>query len=183
VTETRKLLMDAAEANIRQKGYNAVSFRELADDLGIKSASVHYHFRKKEDLGLALITRYSERFFQTLAQNTFEAATAREKLTGFCETYRQALVSSDSICLCGMLGAESCGLPEAMTTKVAGFFTANIAWLENAFPSHWPSADKQSRAGQVVATLQGAMMLATSTGNPLWFRQTATHLIEDVMGP
>ena len=56
-------LLDAAEYRMRRGGYNAVSFRDLASDTDIKSSSVHYHFPRKEYLGVALIKRYAERFF------------------------------------------------------------------------------------------------------------------------
>ena len=54
-------LLNAAERRVRRSGYNAVSFRDLADDVGIKSASVHYHFPQKADLGVALVERYARR--------------------------------------------------------------------------------------------------------------------------
>ena len=57
MSETIDRLLDAAEDGMRLRGYHAVSFRELAMALGIKSASVHYYFRQKEDLGLALVAR------------------------------------------------------------------------------------------------------------------------------
>jgi len=121
MSETRDRLMDAAEHSIRQNGYNAVSFRELADDLGIKSASVHYHFRKKEDLGLALVQRYSASFFKALETQSKSATTPAQKISAFCETYKQALISSDAICLCGILGAESVSLPDALADNVTDF--------------------------------------------------------------
>lgn len=79
MAETIDLLMNAAESGIRQKGYNAVSFRELADDLGIKSSSVHYYFRKKEDLGLALVERYSDRFLKNLGPIQAEQSLRQNK--------------------------------------------------------------------------------------------------------
>ena len=51
---------------MRAVGYNAVSFRDLADDLKVKNASIHYHFRKKADLGVELVERYTERFEERL---------------------------------------------------------------------------------------------------------------------
>ena len=46
MTDTRLDILDTAEQRMRDVGYHSVSFRDLADDLGIKSASVHYHFRR-----------------------------------------------------------------------------------------------------------------------------------------
>lgn len=157
MSQTLEKLMDEAESGIRSRGYHAVSFRDLATALGIKSASVHYYFRQKEDLGVALVKRYSERFFEAL---NARAETEDNKLKAFAAIYREALVGSDSICLCGMLGAESCGLPEVLNTEVSEFFIANIAWIAGNLPGEMPAGERQSKAEVTLSTLQGAMMVA-----------------------
>lgn len=168
-------LMDAAENGIRLHGYHAVSFRDLADELGIKSSSVHYYFRHKEDLGLALVRRYSERFFAALNAKTANAKTPEARLRAFCDVYRNALVGSDRICLCGMLGAEGCGLPQTLGDAVASFFSANIDWLVDALPKE--VHQRRKRATHIVATLQGAMILASSMKNPKIFDDAVTSLL------
>src|ERR1700744_3605487 len=60
MSDMSNAIMDAAELRIRKGGYGAFSFRELAADVGVKSSSVHYHFPTKEDLGAAVIRRYSD---------------------------------------------------------------------------------------------------------------------------
>lgn len=157
--ETIENLLDAAESGIRLRGYHAVSFRDLAAELGIKSSSVHYYFRQKEDLGIALVKRYGERFFAALYA---QADRSDDPVRTYCKIYRQALIDSDRICLCGMLGAENCGLPAALTDAVAGFFKANIDWVTNFLPDTLPMSARRSKAAHIVATLQGAMMLANS---------------------
>ncbi len=59
-------ILDAAERFARQAGYNGFSFRDVAAEVGIKSASVHYHFPTTGDLGAALAGRYADRFFERL---------------------------------------------------------------------------------------------------------------------
>jgi AcrR family transcriptional regulator len=44
VSETAERLMDLAEAHIRNDGIRGFSFRDLAAESGIKSASVHHDF-------------------------------------------------------------------------------------------------------------------------------------------
>ena len=56
-------ILDAAESRIRRFGYTGFSFRDVAADVGIKSASVHYHYPTKETLAAAVAARYSSRFF------------------------------------------------------------------------------------------------------------------------
>ena len=178
MSETIDRLMDAAEAGMRQRGYHAVSFRDLADELGIKSASVHYYFRQKEDLGLALVERYANRFFDTLMNEVAGAETETARIAAFCKVYRSALTGDERICLCGMLGSESRGLPEKLSQAVAGFFEANIKWLANAMSSNRPLRERRRRATQIVAALQGAMMLAGSLGDYKLFDQVVREVTE-----
>ena len=64
---TRSKLLDVALEFIQLRGYNAFSFHDLADRVGIKTASIHYHFRTKGDLGLTLVKRHRQVFAQAFA--------------------------------------------------------------------------------------------------------------------
>ena len=59
---TAKRLMDLAEAHIRDGGYTGFSFRNLAAEVGIKSANVHHHFPTKAKMAAAVARRYGDRF-------------------------------------------------------------------------------------------------------------------------
>lgn len=177
MSATNDRLLDAAENHIRLNGYHAVSFRDLAGDLGIKSSSVHYYYRQKEDLGIALVDRYSERFFADVEKRATAAKTEKQRLEAFCQTYRNALISSDRICLCGMLGAETCGLPKALAERVEVFFRANIAWIIKALDPGVSMSKRAARAAHMLATLQGAMMIATSLKDHDLFDDIATTLL------
>ena len=177
MTTTEKLL-DAAEFRMRRGGYNAVSFRDLASDTNIKSSSVHYHYPRKEDLGVALVARYSERVFERLAKAAAKAETPREKLMAFRAVYRMALTKDDAICLCGLLGAETAGLPAAMVQGLQTFFKANIDWVQDALPDTISKGERYKRACALVAGHQGALMLATSLADKKLFDATTKHLID-----
>lgn len=177
MANTRDTLLDAAERGMRLRGYHAVSFRDLADELGIKSASVHYYFRQKEDLGAALVARYQDRFFAALEDDTGQLSSSTERVSAFTKAYRNALVGSDTICLCGMLGAESAGLPEPVAQAVSGFFEKNIDWLVAALPDDLALSDRRKKARHIVATLQGAMMLASALDNTGLFDSAVADLM------
>lgn len=177
MTTTDKLL-DAAEFRMRRGGYNAVSFRDLAGDTNIKSSSVHYHYPRKEDLGVALVERYSERVFARLAKAAAKADTPRDKLLAFRSVYRMALTKDDAICLCGLLGAETAGLPDAMVQGLQAFFKANISWVQDALPSTLSKSERYKRACALVAGYQGALMLATSLADKKLFDATTKHLVD-----
>ena len=105
MSDTITRLLDAAETGVRLRGYHAVSFRDLAEELGIKSSSVHYYFRQKEDLGLAVVKRCTERVFAALTAETANTETPIDYLTAFGSVYRHALKGSDRTCLCCKFGA------------------------------------------------------------------------------
>lgn len=162
---TTEKLLDAAEYRMRRGGYNAVSFRDLAADTNIKSASVHYHYPKKEDLGHALVARYAERFFGNLSEMAPESARPKEKLEAFRLLYRQALTADGATCLCGLLGSELAGLPERLADSIRAFFWDNIDFVVDALPEGFSKAEKDRAASSLVAGFQGALMLATTMHN------------------
>ncbi len=161
--DTVERLLDATERRIRQTGYHAVSFRDLADELGIKSASVHYHFRRKEDLGKAVVERYAQRFFEALDN-------APDPLAAYCDVFEQALKQDEAICLCGVLGAETRGLPDDVAAEVKRFFEANLAWLTD----HLGDA---GRAAMALSALEGGMMIAQSLGDHTIFDRVKAGLL------
>ncbi len=176
-SDTRTRLIEAATDQMRHRGYHAVSFRDLADTLDIKSASVHYHFPQKEDLGQAITHAYSTTFFSALEERVSSVTTSIGRLRAIRDLYHDALTQSEAHCLCGMLGAEAQGLPEPLRQAVNAFFEANVTWVSQALPKG--TRDRNARARQFVATLQGAMMLAGSLDDPTVFDDSTSRLLKD----
>jgi len=160
MNETVGRLLDSAENAIRSRGYHAVSFRELANDIGIKSASVHYHFPQKGDLGIALIERYSKRMFIELERRSAKSKKSEDRLSIFFDVYRDAFVGSNQVCLCVMLGAESRGLPPNVSEAVTSFFQANIEWLSSSLDRSLSRKARYAKATTILAALQGGMVIA-----------------------
>ncbi len=168
-------ILAAAEARLRSDGYGAVSFRELAGDVGIKSASVHYHFPRKEDLGVAVVNAYTAKIFEVLDAINPDAKP-KHRLSGYIDVFRRALTQDNAICLCAMLGAEAKGLPPQVTEAVRAFFTANINWLDEAL------ADAVGKPGsvEIVAALEGSMLLANTMNDIAVFEEVASGLLARV---
>jgi TetR/AcrR family transcriptional repressor of nem operon len=61
-TSTRTATLDIAERLVQDKGFNGFSYADVAAELGVTTAALHYQFRGKVELGEALIARYAERF-------------------------------------------------------------------------------------------------------------------------
>ena len=54
-------ILEVGQELIQTVGYDGFSYRDIADRVGIKSASVHYYFPAKTDLACLLYTSPSPR--------------------------------------------------------------------------------------------------------------------------
>jgi TetR/AcrR family transcriptional repressor of nem operon len=157
----KEQLLQIAEDMVREGGYNNVSFRTLADAAGIKSASVHYHFPTKEDLGAALAERYTDNFLTKLGKPEAIVSAGKDPIESYIQMFRNALSVDKKMCLCGMLGAEFEGLPEKVRIATRAFFSKNIDWLTKAFQasSKRTREEAQNAATSLVAQLEGALLI------------------------
>lgn len=167
-------IIDAAEKRIRTSGYHGFSFREIAQDVGIKSSSVHYHFPKKSDLVVATAQRYSARFIDALGDPTDERTT-KEKIDVIKEAFRRATTHDELMCLCGVLGSEIASIPADVNEPVRAFFTAMRAWLEGVLVDQ---EDPTASALTVIATLEGALLMARTFDDVALFDHATARLIE-----
>ena len=163
-------ILDAGEKRVRGRGFAAMSFRDLANDVGIKSASVHYHFPTKHDLGEALVARYAEQFKARL--DKIDQSALRPALDAYVALYANALVLNESICLCAVMGAEAIGLPESLNQRTKAFFDMNKGWLELLLQAHGVDA-AAAHASMIVAVLEGGMIVASASNDRRLFDQAA----------
>src|SRR5439155_10505299 len=128
--DTATRILDVAERLVQSRGFNGFSYADIAAELEITTASLHYHFPGKGELGRALIGRYTDRFADALdaIDDELGDALALEKLAAYGNLYA-AVLREKRLCLCGMLAAEFHTLPEGMREAVLAFFEANEKWL------------------------------------------------------
>ena len=58
--ETRRRILDAAQASILAKGFGATSIEEIIAETGLTKSGFFYHFRDKNELARALLERHME---------------------------------------------------------------------------------------------------------------------------
>src|SRR3954464_8698689 len=103
---TGDVILDVAQELLQTRGYNAISYQDIADRIGIRKASVHHHFRNKSDLAHALVRRYRQRWGTFLKQIDEAKADPWKKLERYLGPFQETASSGDRACLCGVLGAE-----------------------------------------------------------------------------
>jgi len=165
-------ILDLAETLIQTRSYNAFSYQDIADALGIRKASIHYHFATKAELGIAVVDRYAERFDSALAALSQDQSRSSAKLLDFyCEPYLQFSQTSDRVCLCGALAAETMALPPRIRERVAGFFEDHQVWLARILKRGAQRGEFTLRASATrtarmfLGALQGALIVKRTTGD------------------
>jgi TetR/AcrR family transcriptional repressor of nem operon len=185
---TAMRILDVAEGLVQVRGFNGFSYADIAAELRITKAALHYHFAGKADLGEALIARYAARFAEALAVVGSGGASASAKLAGYAGLYLQVL-RNRKMCLCGMLAAEYQTLPQPMRDAVIAFFDDNETWLEGILEQgrtdgslHFAGSARDT-ARMIVGGLEGAMLVARPYGDITRFQAAAANLLAGLSPP
>jgi TetR/AcrR family transcriptional repressor of nem operon len=181
-TDTPSQILDVAERLAQIRGFNGFSYADVAAELQITKAALHYHFASKAELGEALMGRYTDRFADALAAVDATVRDAPAKLDAYAALYLDVL-RNQRMCLCGMLAAEYQTLPAPMQQAVIRFLDDNEAWLAGVLAqgrrdgSLSFSGPAREQAQMIVSALEGAMLLARSYGEVGRFEAAAGRLL------
>jgi len=167
-TNTIDQILDTAQRLVQTVGFNAFSYADIAAEVGIRKASIHYHFPNKADLGQALVSRYTRAFSEALAAIDAQAQSEGERLRKFTELYKAGPMQEFRVCLGVMYSTDYVTLPEPVQAELSRYFAVNLNWLEQVLSrgaeegalSYKGSAKMQ--AHQFLAALQGAQLQARS---------------------
>ncbi len=184
--EMKERILTSAQRLIQQRGFNGFSYADIAEEVGIRKASLHHHFPTKTDLGVALIEVYSGQLNSALLNISGSSLSADAKLAAYIALYRSSL-EADCMCLGGMLASEALTLDQVMLPGLKRFFARNAEWLteilvegrlQQLFTLTGSAAD---HARLLLSALQGALLIARATGDREAFVQTTSLLVADLM--
>jgi TetR/AcrR family transcriptional regulator, transcriptional repressor for nem operon len=186
-TDTATRILDVAERLVQIRGFNGFSYADVAAELKITKASLHYHYAGKAELGEALIRRYAARFASALAALDERGEDPTAKLDAYVSLYADVL-RNQRMCLCGMLAADYATLPKPMRDAVIRFFDDNESWLEGVLEEGeregtlrlGGSPTEAARA--IVSGLEGALLVARPYGDVDRFQVAATQLLAGLAG-
>jgi TetR/AcrR family transcriptional repressor of nem operon len=163
-SSSREAILAAAKRTAQAHGYNGLNFRDLADEVGIKAASIYYHFPSKADLGAAVARRYWEDTASGLEALSAETSDLVRCLRRYPEVFRKALETENRMCLCSFMAAEYDDLPEAVKREVQAFADVNVAWLSRLLTAAAVvgAGESEQRARAIFAAVAGAQLMARS---------------------
>lgn len=176
-SETRQAILDAAQELVQTLGVNGMSYQHISEAVGIRKASIHYHFPSKQDLIEALVQRYSGAFLGAVDEILASSSAPPAKLRRYCRLFEGPLQQdSGRVCLCGMLGAELASLGHPAVAQVRSFYRENERRLGELLEegredgSFAFTGSPRDLAALLFSLLEGALVTVRADGGVRQFR-------------
>lgn len=168
---SRQEIVQLAGKLVAQKGFDSFSYADLSEVLGIKKASLHHHFPKKEDLGLAVMEAILEGGkgqFETIWNASSDAS---EQLDLYLDMVRKNALAGASICPVSSLQAEMEVIPESMCERLREIGEVEIDFLTKILASgkrqgvfHF-KAEPRAAAATLLSAIKGALQYSRPHGS------------------
>lgn len=166
-SETARKILDIAERHVMQRGYHAFSYQHIADELGVQTAAVHYHFRTKPELVGAVLDRYRARFRRWADAQAGRPAV--DRLAAYLQLSRD-IVADDRVCALGMMATQFGTVPEELQRRTEELQAEIFGWVEEllddgradgVFTFDGPSG---ARSAEIACSVLGAQQLGRIRG-------------------
>lgn len=173
--------------------YLGLNLQELAEEVGIRKASLYHHFPSKQAVGVAVIEDTTRRFH--LWTETIAGETAERQLVAFVGMVRDVLGAGARVCLAGATASEWDCVEDEVRAAMVAFSKQQLGWLEQVAgrlkarqskPSGTAASGPAGLSARhwalhIAATCQGALLSARVHGDPALFDQALAPLLAQLV--
>ncbi|WP_299904610.1 TetR/AcrR family transcriptional regulator [uncultured Paracoccus sp.] len=160
---TRELIVEQADALFYEGGYEATSFAEIAAAVGISRGNFYHHFKTKDDILDAVITRRIETTRALLDGWQAEGVDPRARILSFI---RLVIANRAKImafgCPVGTLSLELAKLDHVAQDRAAEVFGLFRDWLVRQFRALGAGERSEALALHLLVWSQGVAVMASS---------------------
>lgn len=168
----KKQIIDLAIKLVQQKGYVAFSYDDISKQLGVTKASIHYHFEKKEDLGVAITDRISKSLQNFLLVKKDATVSVEEKLNQFIQLLAGRFTCIE-ICPISSLQTDFNSLPDIVQRKIEEVSRLELSIMEELVAEAQTEEiqndtnDIQSVAITLLSSIKGALLYRRVLGDDI----------------
>ncbi len=177
LTSTSDQILGCAQSLIENGGYNGFSYADIAAAVGIRKASIHYHFPMKVDLVRTLVEGYRKHAEASVEAFANSGLGPLEQLKSYADYWAQCIKdASRPYCVCALLASEQPVLPAEVAAEVRQYFSVLSGWLREVLAQGKQSGVLRLTSSPAVeaevfmATIHGAMLSARAYGDPEVFK-------------
>jgi TetR/AcrR family transcriptional regulator, transcriptional repressor for nem operon len=167
---TRQRIIETARQLFLTRGFSGTGISAILKEAGVRSGSLYYFFKSKDELLVAVLERYRELLRPVLIDPVEQATDDPiERVFGLLENYRQFLLETGCKmgCPIGNLALEISDTHDDARERVRENFDAWCGcvegWLIDAADRLPKDIDRAQLATFVLTVMEGAQMQAKAT--------------------
>lgn len=182
MSDTRIKILDVADDLVQKVGLNAMSYKDISEAVGIRKASIHHHFPKKENLVDELLKRCAISYGDKYQQIADSDEQAPEKLRKIAAVFQNGL-SNKKLCLVGSISTNSNTLQDSSCDILHSTIKNTVSIFTLVFEQgrHEKSLTYTGTANETafafLSLLIGAQTVARAYGGVDLFHQAAEVFI------
>jgi TetR/AcrR family transcriptional repressor of nem operon len=187
LSDTASKLVGGAIGHIMRGGYNGFSYADLAEQFGIRKASIHHHFPSKVDLAVAAVGTARAAIQAQIAVLREGSPIAMDQLLMYTGYWERCIKDQTApFCLAAVLAAELPSLPPQIAEAVRGHFVDLAKWLEGVLAlgveqgSMKLAGSPAMEADIFMASVYGAMLAARAFDDPQRFTTIVEQSIDRI---
>ena len=152
LTRKQEILKTAARL-FKEKGYTAVTMRDLATEIGVKAASLYNHISSKEEILNDVIMNVAQSFTEGIEEIRFRERGIAEKLTAVVAQHVN--LTADHPYQMASLNNDWMHLGEAKGTYLE---------LRNTYEQHFREIIKEGKKAKVLKEIDEEIILFSTLG-------------------
>jgi TetR/AcrR family transcriptional regulator, transcriptional repressor for nem operon len=162
--DTRQRILDSAQRLTQTRSFEGFSFQDIADEIGIRKASLYHHFESKDDVAVAMLQRAAD--WVSAQFKKVEGREPRERLEAYFDLFREIHGKAERMCPGGSFAAVFDAVSSPVQASLHRFSKMHLDWLEEVVrdgveQGQFAIGDQRPRdvAAQILASVQGALLV------------------------
>lgn len=178
---TKESILNCAANLMQERGYHGWSYNDIAQQVGLKKATLHYYFPKKELLVKELIQNYRKNTMRLL--HASKDLSPQEQLLAVIDLFASVLDDPNLFCLCGMLAADYPTLSKELVEELTHYFNDFEKHIQTIFEkgekeSLWTCHQSSLfEARSLISTFEGMLLMSRLRGGKEGFQQMARNYV------
>ena len=180
---TRNEIIRVGDELIRDKGFNAFSFYNISRELGIRNASIHYHFPTKADLGLAIVDKHIADLEELIER--VEGKPPMDQLRAYLSIYSCARAEG-RICVVGALGGDINTIDTQIRARLEVLAHKILVWVTAIMKEGRAqgvfsfASSPRSKAMTVISCMLASLQLSRLTGGERDFDTIKDTIVKEL---
>ena len=173
---TKQRILNSASRLIQSRSYEGFSFQDIADEVGIRKASIYAHFPSKEDLARAVLES-ARHFFEREAASC-EQRSAQAQLKHVLGPFRRLSAGGERMCPGGSFAAVWSSTSPGLQAAVLEFTNFQLDLIERIVKHG--RAERSFKVNELTPGQQAALIMSNIQGALLMTRITGKSRILDI---